>query len=277
MKRFVTHAIGAVTLVGLTASAFAACAHDDSSIFIRGVLAPPTNQTDGTCLYTPDPTQPEISNGELDLGLSQAYYANFIVGNQMNQLANAQQLATETDRVVIQGAIVSITDSATGQQVRASFSTPAAGFVDPGQDGTPSYGVVLGVEIIDPTSTSAYIGQLKAGAIGSATLIADVKLYGTTLGGTHEETNNYEFPVNLVYGVLVSFPNGSSDPAFGNEKACLGASGTSGSSTTAVPPCILGQDQPVDCSLCAGLSNGVCGFTSPPSGGDAGVADASGD
>jgi hypothetical protein len=276
MKRFVTHAIGAVTLVGIAASAFSACAHDDSSIFIRGVLAPPTNATDGTCEYTPDPTQPEISAGELDLVFAQAYYGNFLIGNQMNELANAEQLATETDRVVIEGAIVTVTDSATGETVRPAFSTPATGFVDPGQDGTPSYGVVTGVEILDPTATTPYISMLKSGAIGSATLIADVKFYGTTLGGTHEETNEYPFPIDLTYGGLVVFPNGDSNPAFGNAKSCNGASGTSGSTTTAVPPCIMGQDQPIDCSLCAGNVSGVCGYLTPPTG-DAGVADASGD
>jgi hypothetical protein len=275
MKRFVTHAFNALTLIGVTASAFAACAHDDSSIFIRGVLAPPTDATDGVCEYTPDPTQPEISSGALDLVFAQAYYGNFLLGNQMNQLANSEQLATETDRVIIEGAIVSVTDSATGAQVRPAFSTPATGFVDPGEDGTPSYGVVTGVEILDPTATTPYIAMLSSGAIGSATLIADVKFYGTTLGGTHEETNDYPFPVNLSYGGLVFFPDGDSNPAFGNVKACNGASGTT-SATTAVPPCIMGQDQPIDCSLCAGNVTGVCGYTSPPTG-DAGVADASGD
>jgi hypothetical protein len=276
MKRFVNHAFFAVTLVGVTASAFSACAHNDSSIFIRGVLAPPTNATDGVCEYTPDPTAAEISAGELDLAFSGAYYGNFLVGNQMNELANSEQLATETDRVVIEGAIVTVTDSATGQQLGATFSTPATGFVDPGQDGTPSFGVVTGVEILDPTRTSGYVDLLKGGSIGSATVIADVKFYGTTLGGTHEETNDYPFPVSLVYGGLVFFPYGDSNPAFVNEKSCNGASGTSGSTTTATAPCILGQDQPIDCSLCAGNSTGVCGYDTPTAT-DGGVVDASGD
>jgi len=74
----------------------------------------------------------EISSGKRStLVFAQAYYGNFLLGNQMNQLANSEAARHGNDRVIIEGAIVSVTDSATGAQVRPAFSTPATGFVDP--------------------------------------------------------------------------------------------------------------------------------------------------
>ncbi|MEO6574209.1 MAG: hypothetical protein ABIP89_10240, partial [Polyangiaceae bacterium] len=75
-------------LTGLAATAstgalMAACAHDDSTMFIRGVQAPPTVVTGGVCVYSPDPSGAFLSTGALDVAFVGGYTAEALVGNQL--------------------------------------------------------------------------------------------------------------------------------------------------------------------------------------------------
>ena len=75
------HVIGAAGLVGLGVATVSACAHDNSTIFIRNVLAQQVVSNGQQCLYTSDPTQAYITSGVLDVDFHGAYLAEFLIGN----------------------------------------------------------------------------------------------------------------------------------------------------------------------------------------------------
>ena len=249
MKRFWGHVVAGLGLVGSAFAIFSACAHDDSSIFIRAVLAPPqTANASGQCTYSADPTGLTLSAGQLDVAFSSSYTPALLIGNQLQARASTEQGRTETSRVAVQGVIVRITDDK-GSSLHDPFTRTANGFLDPGQGGQPTYSVIFAT-VMDHTVTDALIPNLQQrdnGRFKNVRLMAYIKAFGTTLGGVHVETNETQFPVDVCYGCLVSFPAGVSSP-FYPQPNCAGAS--TGTTQTPATPCVIGQDQPIDCRLC---------------------------
>jgi hypothetical protein len=262
MKRFWMHVVGAVSTMAGLAVVVPACAHDDSSFFLDAVLAPPQGATSG-CIYTDDNTQPSYSFGILDVGAetayADAYYAEFLAGNQLTPMANQQLNMTETSRIIIAGAVVTITD-ANGDAIpggTSSFTSPGAGEVDPSSGGTPGYGPVNFV-IVDPKTVGALRKQLPN--LGDReTILTYTKAFGTTLGGDHVETNTFEFPLTACNGCLVEF---DTDPTKEPQPNCQGVEVSTGSTAT---PCYYGQDVAFDCHNCSGYSSFCeCGQLNTP-------------
>ena len=247
LKRIWGHGIAALALAAITASA---CADNDGSVFVVGVLAPPSPAANGTCTYQNTPTGPFVFRGHMDVGLATSYTPIVLLGNQLVPRGNAQESRVETNRVQIQGSVVRVTDAA-GTELR-SFTVPASGFIEVASGTTPGYGPAA-TTLIDPDTASALRTQLSANPSTTRTIISYVKFFGQTLGGTHIESGEFQFPTEVCYGCLVSFPSGSSDA---NQPLpnCKGV--ISGSSGTISQPCAAGQDQPIDCRLCQGLA--VC-------------------
>jgi hypothetical protein len=79
-------------------------------------------------------------------------------------------------------------------------------------------------------------------------IIARIKVLGTTLGGQEIESAEFDYPITICNGCLVSYPTESLDPE-GME--CIGGDSMGAPMATV---CSLGQDAPVDCSLCAGVN-----------------------
>jgi hypothetical protein len=254
MKRFWGHAFVAVVSLAGIGVIGSACAHNDQSIFIRQVMAPPTVAIGTQCVYTPDPTLQELGSGILDVSLTNRYTAVLLVGNQLVPQANPDQARTESNRVELQGATVTVVNAGDLPGISAnttlqSFTVNAVGFADPGTGGTPSYGLLIAdILEFDKITTSLPIPANG----GSVTLVAHVKAFGETLGRTSVETNEFDFPIDVCSGCLVSFPTGSADPLQAMPN-CLGSTTmTTGSTGMIVQPCFLGQDQTVDCRLCQG-------------------------
>ncbi len=246
MKRILGTTL-AVLVASLVASS--ACVANNGSIFVRGVLAPPQTSQAGGCVYQANADGPFISGGVMDVSFTNAYQAELLVGNQMNQRGNSDEFRVETNRVQLQGSVVRVTDSS-GAQL-STYTVVGGGFVDPGSGGSPSYST-FGTTLIDE-NTGAQLAQKGIGYNDLVRLIAYVKVFGTTLGGQHVESDEFVFPVSVCYGCLVSFPSGSDDPSLAQQPNCLG---TPSSSSGTVTPCIYGQDQPIDCTTCQG--NAVC-------------------
>jgi hypothetical protein len=250
MKRVWGHMLAAATLLSGSAVVFSGCVHDDSTLFIRNVIAPPAGgATSGACLYPADPTQPGLSSGVLDSALHSTYDAFFLVGNQMVPEVNQDQLQTETSIITLQGAVVRITD-AQGGALR-DYTTLTSQSISPSSGSTPGYSSV-GLTIVDfDTVTSATIEpDLRTHPLGSAStrVVTYVKFFGVTLGGKSVESDEFVFPVDICYGCLLEYTNSSMGQAFPN---CAGAASTS---TTPTTPCVLGQDEPVPCILvCDGI------------------------
>jgi len=236
---------GVGTVFGVLSSA---CSHNDASMVVHGVLAPPQPQN-GVCSYTSDPTQAELSTGTLDVGLLSSYTPEVLVGNQLLARSDNVDLKAETALITLQGAVVHVDDTSNNEI--NSFTSLSSGFISPGTGGAPGYGP-LSLTLIDPKTAQALQGSLPK--LGTKRVVARFTVFGQTAGGTDIESNEFQFPIDVCNGCLVQFSADSNDPvlqaASGGAPNCKAAASTS--STTSVVPCVVGQDQPVDCRLCQG-------------------------
>lgn len=225
MKRL----IGSLLFV---AAVLTACADNRGSIQVRGVLLPGM-KTNGSCTYDPEPTSPLQFSGTLDIGLNNQYAPALIVQNQMIQRSNTNQLRVETDNVQLEGATVRVTD-AVGNQL-ANYTTTGAGFVYASNGTTPGFGAIS-ITLVDANTIEMLRPTIKAGDVKR--VITFTKLFGHTLGGIKLESSEFEYPVDLCLGCLVDKTQAMD---------CSMASMTS----SANAPCVVGQDQSIDCRLCA--------------------------
>lgn len=222
-----------------------ACVENKGSLFVQAVMAPPVAQAGMACVYDPQPTSPIINSGVMDVAFTTTYAPVLLIANEMVQKGNATQLRVETDRVQIQGATVRLTD-ASGAQIK-SFTTLASGFVDASNGTQPGYGAVQ-IIAIDPDTTTNVLIPALAQKYSTKRLVAYIKPYGQTLGGLHIEAGEFEFPIEACNGCLVRFPIEAIDYTKTPVPNCLLA----GSGATQIAqPCYFGQDQTIDCRLCA--------------------------
>jgi hypothetical protein len=239
MKRFWGRASSTAAAATIAGSIIPACAHDDATLFIRHVMAPPATANGGSCVYQSDPNQPFISAGTADAALTTSYTPTVLVGNQMIAQGASDQVRAETARINVQGAFVKVVDPADGSVVMNN-TVLAATTIDPGSGTNPSWAPVsvtmmnqTALQHFDPGSASA----------PSRVAIAYVKVYGVTLGGQSVESNEFQFPIYVCHGCLVSFPAGADTTNY-----CSG--GGSATAAQVKVPCVVGADQPVDCTLC---------------------------
>jgi hypothetical protein len=237
-------------IAGAAGAVAPACAHDDSTLFIRDVISPAPVAVGQICTYTSDPTQPFVPSGILDTGLRGEYDAVFLVGNQMVPQGNPNTPATETSYIKVDGAVVRVT-TADGKPLD-SFTTLVGTTINPSVGTSPSYSPV-GATIVDGTALAdpRVSGPVSAG--GSVTVVTYTRFFGHTLGGQSVESNEFEFPVTVCYGCLVSFP---ADEQSGAAPSPNCGSAVSGSTTATTVPCVPGQDQAIDCAHC--LDRPVC-------------------
>jgi hypothetical protein len=251
MKRFWVRAVTGCFGVAAVSALTIACAHNDQTLFIQGVMPPPAVQTGGVCSYTSSLTAAFLSSGQFDVGLGASYPITLQLGNQL--LARGTGVASdpthaESSRISLQGADVTIT-TPDGKQVQradgsaSSFETLGSAFVDVGSGGTPGLGI-LGVTGIDQGTTKALCGQLTDPG-QRIDLVLNIKAFGKTLGGTDVESQNFTFPVSVCKGCLVDRSDGCTTTAM--------AMGTAPSK-----PCSPGADVPITCSSCAASLPSIC-------------------
>ena len=245
MKRFWGRAFATAAGAVFAGSLIPACAHDDATIFIRHVMAPPSAGVSGACQYQSDPTQPYINSGLVDAALRQTYGPVILVGNQLITQGSTDQVRVETARVTVQGAFVKVVDPVDGSVVMDN-TVLSSGTIDPGAGNTPSY-LALFVTLMN----AAAVAHFDPGTVSAPARVAIsyVKVYGQTLGGVSVESNEFQFPIYVCHGCLVDFPAGAATTNY-----CAGATGTTNSNVKI--PCSLGQDQTADCTLC--YPNPVC-------------------
>jgi hypothetical protein len=258
---------GAMFVAGAAAVITTACTHDDTTVFVHGVLAQQLVAPGELCNYTSDPTQATVASGILDIVLSLeadnggVYVATFLVGNQLVPQGNPSAPATETSYVNIQGAVVRITDI-NGNQIR-TYTQLVGATIPPSSGTTPGYAPIP-VTIVDQTVAGMYLPSVEMG--DGVRVITYTRFFGKTLGGQSVESNEFEFPVDLdCAGCLVSFPEGATNPLMFPQPNC--GNGASSSTTTSAP-CLIGQDDPVPCTACTGAA--VCrgfGLTDAGTGG----------
>lgn len=226
-------------VAGLAAGALPSCATNDSMMFIIGVYA----RKQGACTPKPDLDSPILAKGTLDLAFASEYRAALLIGNQITNRGVREKLRTETSRVILKGAEVQL-ETPQGASLASAFSATGTGFVDASEGTDPSLAVVYASLI--PASLS---GTLPAG-----TVIAKVRVFGTTLGGADVESAELSFPIEICAGCLVSYPASARDlTAGGTDYTCkVAETSMASASADADLPCELGIDLQTPCTTCSG-------------------------
>jgi hypothetical protein len=243
MRRTTTKYLLSAGLITLGSLALVpSCVTNDSSIFIVGVI----DIDAATCLAKADTTEAMRPSGTLDTHFSQGYTAALLIGNQLTQQGSREQLRTETSRVSLRGAEVTLT-TLDGKSVRnGHYSTVATGFVDAAAGDAPSYASVA-VNIIPPGLTGL-----------PAVVLAKIRVFGNTLGGTSVTSSEIDFPITVCVGCLVRYASTDADMTLPTGSAYMCSTSASSTTTsTETPPCVRGQDLPFSCTLCSG-SDDLC-------------------
>ncbi len=252
MKRTCGYVVSLVAVAGLVGSALPACATNDQTIFIRGVLAPSANRQGGSCIYNNDATQAVLFEPLLDVGLTDSYSAVLLIGNQLIPRGDPQNNRAESNRVHITGGIVKVA-TPDGTLIR-EFTSLASGFADPQNNNSPGF-APIGLVLIDaPTKDILLPSVMQKGT--SRTILMTVKVFGTSLGGRDMESGEYQFPMQICRGCLVKqdgtdFSNAMTHPLPNCDTAPEATTTTSTSG-----PCFVGQDLPISCKNCPGID--VC-------------------
>jgi hypothetical protein len=250
MKRVWGHVLTGLSFVTVGAVAFAAaCAHDDSTIFVQDVLAPQEVSNNQPCVFTSSTTQGVLASGTLDVAFRDHYSPTYLVGNQMVPEQSTQQLMTETSTVNIQGAVVRITDAA-GNQL-STFTRLAAGTIYPSTGGVPGYAPITVLTIDHDTivnNAAIQANVVKSALPGTVRLVTYVRFFGKTLGGRYVESNEFEFPVDVCRGCLITFSaQDINTTGLYPIPNCVGNGNTTMQQAV---PCALGQDLLIDCIQC---------------------------
>lgn len=253
MKRICGYVVSLAAVAGLVGAAVPACATNDQTIFIHGVLAPSTNRQGGACLYTADPTQPLLFEPVLDLGLTDSYNAVLLVGNQLIPRGDPTNNRAESNRIHINGAIVKVQDP-DGTGIR-EFTSLSTGFADPQNNNQPGYSPI-GVVVFDAPTKDLVLPSVQAKG-KSRTLLIVVKVFGTSLGGEDLESGEYQFPMQVCRGCLVRQDGTDTKQTLPN---CLAAP-EAAAATSTDGPCYLGQDRSISCKDCQG--NPLCDPKAP--------------
>jgi hypothetical protein len=240
MRRFSLKSLLALGIAGISATLLPGCAENDSMMFIIGVYA----RKAGSCSPKAESGAPIWDGGVLDRVFASDYTAALLIGNQITERGDREQLRTETSRVSLKGAEVSL-ETLQGDSLEEPFSSTATGFVDAASGTDPALSVMY-ASLIPPS---------VAPGLPEGTIVAKVRVFGTTLGGQDVESSELSFPIQICDGCLVSYPAEARDlTADGTEYVCLQAttdSDASSSTPDADLPCTIGIDLPAPCTTCS--------------------------
>jgi hypothetical protein len=240
MLRLSFKSVFAVAVAGLGVAALPSCATNDSMMFVIGVYA----RKQGQCAPKPEAEAPILAKGTLDRTFASEYRAALLIGNQITERGSREQVRTETSRVVLKGAEVSLEDLQ-GNSLHDAFSSTATGFVDAAAGTDPSLAIMYATLI--PGSV--------AGTLPVGTVLAKVRVFGDTLGGEEVESSELGFPIEICDGCLITYPAEARDlTADGTEWVCkMGTDMASDTSSDVELPCTVGVDIPSPCTACSGF------------------------
>lgn len=228
MKHVLSRVGGSATLLAALAG-FAGCTEEDTGLFIVGNLA----REAPDCSVTADASSARISVGTLDVSLSEDYIASLLVGNQLTPRSDKASLRTETAIVTITGAEVRLlTDTG---ETDVEFTVPASGVISPDGSDDPGFGIVVAT-LIPGTSGAALAEQLDFGQ--ERTRVAQVKVFGETIGGVEVESAEFTYVIRVCKGCLVSVPAEARD----EDGLC-----TLPTDQALEVPCQVGNDASIDC------------------------------
>ncbi|HTV23358.1 MAG TPA: hypothetical protein VMG12_31935 [Polyangiaceae bacterium] len=233
---------GVALLLGVTANG---CTEEQTGFFILGNVVIDAPE----CVARAEGSSTLLDSGVLDVALRPDYIASLLVGSQLAPRGDKPNLRTETMITTITGAEIHLyTDTGEPDPNSPSFTVPAAGVIMPDASADPGFGIVTATLI--PAATGVEIGRTLEDRATVRTRVAVVTVFGKTIGGLDVETAPHSYVIRVCKGCLVDFPA----DAVTDQGSCFGST-----SDTQVPPCRVGQDDPVDCRICAG-SNPFCAY-----------------
>jgi hypothetical protein len=220
-------------LAAATGAAAASCTGGLPPLAVAGVLSPPPS-----CVYTARIAGPFVSTGLIDLAFRREYTPTLLV---TSRLIPATDPACAPDRieavVALEGATVRITD-ADGNELD-DYTTTGAGLV------SASAPAAYETKLVSDTAANQ-LGTFS----GTKRVIAHVKVFGRTTcnaqgyeSGSRVESDELTFAIDACIGCLVTSPPDADDPTAAVQPNCDSLTPPSSS------PCVLGQDQLIDCRL----------------------------
>lgn len=241
------NSLSVLGVTGLCTLAAAGCEDNESMLFIVGVLAVETTN----CVAKPERGATLRAGGTLDTALASSYRAALLVGSQLTQRGSREQLRTETARLSLEGAEVTLTDAGgtplnLGDGVGNPFSTLGTGFVDPAGGTDPGFGVIF-VDVVPAVIQPSVSAALEH---GDGIVVAKIRAFGSTLGGQDVESGEYTFPLRICDGCLINYPNTANSAMGGEDYVCQSTAPAAATSTV----CFFGQDAIVPCTQCSGSS-----------------------
>lgn len=229
-------------LLGVSALA---CSEHETGFYIEGnvKIDPPE------CIARAEGSATFLLSGLLDVGLRAEYEATLLVGNQLTPRGDKANLRTETMIATITGAEVHLfTDTGEPDPNSPEFTVPANGVIRPDSSGDPGFGIVTATLI--PAATGVELAAELSNPAEVRTRVAVVSVFGTTIGGIDIESSPFNYVISVCEGCSINYPAEAIDSSGG----CFGAAADAEQA-----PCRIGQDQPVDCRVCAG-SSPLCAF-----------------
>jgi hypothetical protein len=207
---------------------------DESSLFLVGAQALDAAE----CIGKADMSAKLIEHGVLDLAFASSYRAILLVGNQLPGSGSPM----ETERVSLSGAEITLM-TADGALVK-EYSTIGTGFIEAAA-ASAAYAAMPVVVIPTGLAQTQPIQQAHE-------LVAKIRVLGKALNGTELTSSETDLPIKVCTGCLVQYPPSAADltqPA--NAGYMCATDGTT--SHAAAMPCVLGQDVPFSCDVCAGV------------------------
>jgi hypothetical protein len=230
-------AAGLVALGGALSSA--GCVDNDSSLYIEGVF----DLSSSRCIADPGSESAMLAQGTIDLAFARGYTAALLVGSQLTERGSREKLRTETSRLRIEGARITLYGT-TGAET--TFETTSNGIVQPASGTDPGLAAVF-AQLVRSEDMGNPMNPDDYGVLGPpGQAIARVRVFGTTLGGQQVESGDFDFTIYVCEGCLITYPPEAREPG-SDPYECTTASDAQPLETDY---CFLGQDQAIPCTQC---------------------------
>jgi hypothetical protein len=251
-----------------------ACVEDDQ--FVGSMLVVHNSRLSDACELEAAVEGDFLARGSVDIMLTNRYFLNPTIQNQLlsskdvkivsaaggGAMGDFRDGLVEGNNIVLEGATVSFTTPA-----NVSFALPQNVFI-PVSGTVPPQGVtttaleVLNVDVGNivrraPEFFDAANETFRKTAV--VTVLVSVIFKGHTTAGTEVFSNEFTFPVDMCAGCLLVHPPGTLFTDDDNSLTCDTAAAVLGDgevvdTADVATPCLLGQDDTVDCRLCRTLA-----------------------
>ena len=260
----------AMLLMSLT---LPACVEDEQ--FVGSMLVVHNSRLSDACELEAAVEGDFLARGVVDIMLTNRYFLNPTI---QNQLLSSKDVKIESagagaggdfrdnliegNQIVLEGATVSFTTPANVSfALPQNVFIPVSGTVQP-QGVTTTALEVLNVDVGNivrraPEFFDAANETFRKTAV--VTVLVSVIFKGHTTAGTEVFSNEFTFPVDMCAGCLLVHPPGTLFTDDDNSLTCDTAAAVAGEGEVVdtgmvATPCLLGQDDDVDCRLCRTLA-----------------------